>query len=808
MKHLLVSSAILPLLLWFTACATVQREPKMAAFYQACVDATTDAVVLNLAAHPDDEAARTLVYLRRKHGLRTYTLYSTCGGGGQNAIGRAIGEDLARIRARETLAAAKITGTQVRWMGFADFGYSKTAEETFRVWGKNNCLDTLDRALNKIGPDVIFTNHGPDRGHGHHRATSICARELVAKRPGLLLYERMRWRRPRPAKGTASAPTNASTPAVPTPDAVFPVGEIDPSMGESYAHEAMRGWRMHRTQGMGAVGAWRRRADTWKQILPAVANKRPFHPEALPSLFDSKEFLAYARENGISPDRLREDLDAFGRNRSIALQVYCAKRLLPDLWRLRAGWQVPDSPSARWNPVGRHQVAARLERRIDALERVILEGLRIKVLVSPDSEQVAVGGWAELTLRVWSPEVELDNVRLWPLGDTPVSAAKDVPTAPKTADHLWETTVSTAALVPKNPSYVWPAILRPTISFTVDGLEIFRQPRVLLTWVPRAALSWQPGMVMLLAPKRTEQREVALQVEWNGRGELDSTVEFDVPPGVRVRAEPARVKLSAAQRTASLRATLTLDPTTRGNLQVVARLKPNGSDNGGLGEATAKLDISAVELRQPRDLRIGLIRGPDDTLNQAFLDLQLDFQVLDPVTLKATDLTRFTTLVIDIRAYRTRRDLVEQRDRILEFCRDGGRVVCFYHQPGEWNARENRPLLAPYPLRVGRKRVSQEDAPAKFLDPGHRLWNHPNKITAADFDGWVQERGLNFPERWGKQWVPMLEMADKGEKPLLGGLLYGDSGEGQYIYCSLALYRQLRQGHAGAARILMNLVSP
>ena len=114
-----------------------------------------------------------------------------------------------------------------------------------------------------------------------------------------------------------------------------------------------------------------------------------------------------------------------------------------------------------------------------------------------------------------------------------------------------------------------------------------------------------------------------------------------------------------------------------------------------------------MELRQPRDLRIGLIRGPDDTLNQAFLDLQLDFQVLDPVTLKATDLTRFTTLVIDIRAYRTRRDLVEQRDRILEFCKDGGRVVCFYHQPGEWNARENRPLLAPYPLRVGRKRVSQ-----------------------------------------------------------------------------------------------------
>jgi hypothetical protein len=619
-------------------------------------------------------------------------------------------------------------------------------------------------------------------------------RELVTRRPGLVLYERIRGRRP----GTAAA--------APIPDAIFPVGETDPSTGESYSHEASRGWRMHRTQGIAAVGTWRRRPDAWKQILPAEP-KPKFDPGALPSLFDSKEFCAYAKESGVSASQLRARLDAFGENRAVEVQVYWAKRLLPVLWRLRAGWQVADSP-AGWNPAGPYQVAKRLERRIDALERVVLEGLRIKVFVSPDSEQVPVGGWRELTLRVWSPKVELGDVRLWPSGNTPVSAAKDVPTAAKTAEHLWEMTVSTAPLVPENPSYVWPTTLRPTVSFNVAGLEIFRQPRVMLTLVPAAVLRWERETLMIQAAKRPEQREIELQVEWNGRGELDSTVEFDAPKGVSVRATPARIKLSAAQRTARIKAIVTFDGTSRGKLPVVARLKPNGSHNGGLEEVTARLDISAVALNQPRDLRIGLIRGPDDTLHQALLDLQLDFQVLDPVTLKAADLTRFTTLVIDIRAYRTRRDLVEQRNRILEFCEKGGRVVCFYHQPGEWNARESRPLLAPYELQLGRRRVSQEDAPARLLDPGHRLWNHPNKITAADFDGWVQERGLNFPEKWGAEWVPMLEMADKGEKPLLGGLLYGDYGDGQYVYCALVLYRQLRQGHAGAARILLNLVSP
>jgi hypothetical protein len=135
-------------------------------------------------------------------------------------------------------------------------------------------------------------------------------------------------------------------------------------------------------------------------------------------------------------------------------------------------------------------------------------------------------------------------------------------------------------------------------------------------------------------------------------------------------------------------------------------------------------------------------------------------------------------------------------------------VVVFYHKPGEWNEKAGRPLLAPFPLTVGDSRITEEDAAVTFLVPAHRLFAHPHRIDQADFAGWVQERGLNFPSKWDPAWTPLLEFKDSAdEKPSQGALLYTQYGRGDYVYCSLALYRQLRAGNAGAARLLINLLA-
>src|SRR5690606_30232585 len=143
---------------------------------------------------------------------------------------------------------------------------------------------------------------------------------------------------------------------------------------------------------------------------------------------------------------------------------------------------------------------------------------------------------------------------------------------------------------------------------------------------------------------------------------------------------------------------------------------------------------------------------------------------------------------------------------ILAFCRAGGRVVAFYHKEREWNERPGKPLLAPFELEVGRERVSEEDAPIVLLERDHPLWRRPFAIGVEDFEGWVQERALNLPSKWDPAWVPLLETHDRGEEPHQGALLAARYGRGEFVYCSLALYRQLRIAHPGAVRILLNLV--
>jgi hypothetical protein len=291
--------------------------------------------------------------------------------------------------------------------------------------------------------------------------------------------------------------------------------------------------------------------------------------------------------------------------------------------------------------------------------------------------------------------------------------------------------------------------------------------------------------------------EASVVIVWNGDETLDAALQARSANGLDVQLKDASVRLTRANKTERTVQIQLPNRTLKGDESIVLAL-----DSG-----QSELRLRPVDVKAPANLFIGLIRGPDDTLPLALDDLNIRFEELDKDTLPKTDLSKFTTVILDIRAYRTRDDLRTQRDRILDFCKAGGRVLCFYHKPGEWNKTDKRPLLAPYDIQVGRGRVCEEDARVTLQHPEHRLWNHPNKIQATDFDGWVQERGLNFPSKWAAEWKPMMQMSDTGEKPLDGALLYTNYEKGDYIYCSLALYRQLRKGHTGAARILVNLLT-
>jgi hypothetical protein len=209
------------------------------------------------------------------------------------------------------------------------------------------------------------------------------------------------------------------------------------------------------------------------------------------------------------------------------------------------------------------------------------------------------------------------------------------------------------------------------------------------------------------------------------------------------------------------------------------------------------------------ELVVGYLPSFDQTLSRSLAALNVNAKQLSVSDIASGDLSKFSTIVLDIRAYEAHPELIPANDRLMKFVENGGTLLVFYHKTEEWNPddRRQRPQLAPYPIIVNDDRVTQQDAPVWFLQPRHPLLNAPNRITQADFANWVQERGLYFPKEWDSHYAALLSTNDKGEPPLRGGLLVAPYGKGNYIYTSLVWYRQLRAGIPGGYRFFANMIS-
>jgi hypothetical protein len=203
------------------------------------------------------------------------------------------------------------------------------------------------------------------------------------------------------------------------------------------------------------------------------------------------------------------------------------------------------------------------------------------------------------------------------------------------------------------------------------------------------------------------------------------------------------------------------------------------------------------------------MRGFDFSLPHALDALGVESKELSVDEVKTADLQKYSTILIDNRVYESQPELIAANQRLLDYAKDGGTLVVFYHKSNEWNPdqRRNRPQLAPYPLTLSDARITDEDAPVTFTEADHPLLNFPNKIGQEDFVGWIQERGLYYPREWDTRYHALLSTNDPGEKPLTGGLLVADYGRGHYIYTSMVWYRQLRAGVPGGYRVFANMIS-
>jgi LmbE family N-acetylglucosaminyl deacetylase len=821
--------------------------------------------ILHIAAHPDDERTAVLAYFARGRHMRAAYLSLTRGEGGQNLIGSEQGAQLGIIRTQELLAARQIDGAEQFFTRAIDFGFTRTADETMGKWGHDRTLGDVVWVIRRYRPDVILLGFSgtPRDGHGQHQTSAILGKEAFAAAadpkmfPEQLKYVQV-WQAKRlvqaagfggfglatggrGGRGGAQAPPAVPAgmvPPVPDSDSnpVADTGEFNPLLGYSYEELAVLSRSMHHSQGTGAmrrpgagssgfaiVGGPPASRDlfdgidtTWKRfpggaaiqaaIDTAIAAYQPAHPErAIAGLVKARPLIA-AIDDPLAKEKLG-DLDE-----AIAL---CAGLFVEVQAR---------EPQAV--PGGTLNLTLTALNRSQA--KVTLEGA------------LAEGLWAQ-NAKVPQAALEYNQVQEVPFRVT-VSAE-----APYTQPYWLQ-------LPPHGDVYQVgdqrligladnPAAETFRVNFTVEGapIELVRpvhnryadrargeRVRPLLV-VPRVAVKL-PERVAVFATAAPRQVQISVQANVAG---ATGDLRLDVPAGWKASPESRsfEIPIAGEQRVLTFQVT---PPQAAGvaTLRAVARV--DGRDISSGMETIDYPHIPEQTLFPPSEIRavradirvtakkVGYIMGAGDELPDALRQLGVEVTPLSQSDLEQGDLSRFDAIVAGVRAYNVRADVRANQPRLMEYVKNGGTYVVQY-QTGdsqEPSARGPQPNaaavagvtgnLGPYPFAVpggNRYRVTVEEAPVRFPHPESPLLTTPNKISASDFEGWVQERGVYFAVQWDNRYQTVLDSNDPGEAALEGGELFARYGKGVYIFTAYSWFRELPAGVPGAYRLFANLLS-
>ena len=314
-----------------------------------------------------------------------------------------------------------------------------------------------------------------------------------------------------------------------------------------------------------------------------------------------------------------------------------------------------------------------------------------------------------------------------------------------------------------------------------------------------------------------ETRVVKIQAKSGLSGSNTATVRLSAPSGWQVEPASQRITLGKVGEVRNSEFRVIPSAGREGRFQIKASLDFQGKtySDGYTVVTRDDLDtfyyyqpavqkVSVVNIKVPTNLKVGYIMGAGDDIPEVLRQVGLDVTLIPPEKIASEDLTRYGTIVLGIRAYDTQKDIVTNNKKLLDFVSAGGTLLVQYETDvGNFNSGS----FTPYPATLSRGRVSVEEAPVEILAPQNRIFHFPNEITPHDFDGWVQERGLYFMEKWDDKFTPLLASHDPGENSLKGGLLVASYGKGMYIYTGYAFFRQLPAGVPGAMRLYVNLLS-
>ena len=778
--------------------------------------------VLYIAAHPDDENTAFLTYFNYGKNLRTGYLSLTRGDGGQNLIGDEQGDLLGVIRTQELLQARSVDGADQFFSRAVDFGYSKTPEETFKKWGKEDILSDVVWIIRKYKPDIIVTRFPPTGigTHGHHIASAILAVEAfkIAGDPNSF-PEQLKYIDPWQPKRIY---WNAWTPALNSmgisSDTLIKInfGELNKLLGRSYTEISAESRTMHKSQGFGDSG---RRENYYNYFLQLGGEP------ASNELFENID-ISWNRVNG------SEKVESLLNQANKYFDFENPAKVLPML--ITAYKELQKIDENYWVKIKSYE----LLNVIKSCAGIWLEAVTDKNLLCPGSEIIVKTGFVNrsdvsITLNSIHVDYQLkdstlnynlikgEQVSVERKISIPINIDYSQPYWLKEENHKDIYIVKDQILIGQ-PKTDYP--LYATFKINCEGVDLeFMTPvfyrendpvkgevykRVEI--VPEAVIDFDRDLYLI---KNGEIKELAVIVKsikgkLNGRVSLKTQDGWDILPkfyDVEFFSEGEEkefkfyISPDGNSSSSTVKAQLEI-----GNKVITKSLVtidyPHIQQQTILPGASAK--ILKISLQNEKVNRIAYIMGSGDKIPELLKDLGFSVDVFNNEPLTLDLLKNYNVVITGIRAYNTNERLSTDQQNLLNYVEEGGTLVVQYNTLGNMFADPS-----PYKLKISRDRVTEEDSPVTILNEDNPILNYPYKINQDDFSSWTQERGLYFPNEWDEKFVPLLEMNETGESPTRGSLLVAKYGKGNFIYTGLSFFRELPAGVEGAYKLFINLIS-
>lgn len=824
-----ITSLLFIFLLSFNSTAQQPDKPNASEIYDAIEKLNFLGSVLYLAAHPDDENTRLISYMANHVKARTAYLSLTRGDGGQNLIGPEIRELLGVIRTQELLAARRTDGGEQRFTRANDFGYSKHPDETLAIWNKDEVLSDVVLAIRQFKPDIIinrFDHRSPGTTHGHHTSSAMLSyeafdlagdasvypnqvKEYGTWQPKREFYNTSWWFYGSKEKFEAADKTNLLN---------VDVGTYYPSSGLSNTEIASLSRSQHKSQGFGNTGTRGEQIEYIELIKGDL-------PKDKSNVFDgidtSWNRVKGGKAIGDILKQVQENFDFTNPSASIKnlIKAYnLIKKLENKHWRNIKTKEIKTIIAAC---SGLYLEAAATESssvlnnttklNIETINRSNANIELVSISKSDNKKTISKNINLKNNLSV---KTELDfyvsnndnySVPYWleekgTLGMYKVENKKwiGLPETLRTATIQFNLNIEGSPI-----SYTKPIVYKT--NDPVKG-EVYKPFEI----IPEVSAKISEKVIIF---ENDTQKEIPVIVKAS-RDNLEGFIELNYPEDWNVFSKQQKINIKHKGQEQRLVFTVippkyqsegTLSPkVTIGNKIYNKELIEIDYDHIPYQTVLLPSESKIVRLDiKKRGENIAYIEGAGDVVPESLTQIGYNVVIISPEDISSQKLSQFDAVVIGIRAYNTIEELNFKQDILFDFVKNGGNMIVQYNT----SHRLKVDNLAPYTLELSRDRVTDESAEVTFVNPNHEVLNSPNKITQQDFKGWTQERGLYFPNKWAKEFTPILSMHDKGETPKTGSLLVAKYGKGHYIYTGLSFFREFPAGVSGAYRLFANMLS-